>query len=282
MTPARHASSVLQAVSHFLADPDVEIDPLGIRPGREVYLCRGRSETVVAKWYPDLGKALAAARAHSALGGPHGSLRCPRLLYLDEEHCTLLQEHLDGTPVFAALGGARTALMNQVGTAIADLHSLDVYLPTRLTRTAALQNASTSVSELDGAWRQLGEDMVSAAERLLGESSPAEYLPCHGDLGWAQMVDLGTELGLVDLDHASMAEAGLDAGNLIVQLLRRHPDAMASVGDLLDAYGRRRFPLERASVFGYALVVAARKLLWVGSTRRPEIAAAATAIMDVS
>lgn len=282
MTPVRHASSVLQAVSHFLSDPDVEIHPLGIRPGREVYLCRGQSETAVAKWYPDLEKARAAARAHNALGGPHGSLRCPRLLHLDEEHCILLQEHLDGMPVFAALCGTRTALMNQVGTAVADLHSLDAHLPTRLTRTAALRNATTSVSELDGAWRQLGEDVVGAAERLLGESSPAEYRPCHGDLGWAQMVDLGAELGLVDLDHASMAEAGLDVGNLIVQLLRRHPDAMSSVGDLLDAYGRRRFPLERASVFGYALVVTARKLRWVEATRRPEIAAAATAIMDVS
>lgn len=281
MSGGRRRAVIIEAARAFLGDRMVELEPLGIRPGREVYRCRSSEAVVVAKWYPDARRARVAATAHSLLGGTHRSVRCPRLLHLDEGRCTLIQEHLDGLPVFSALAGDPGPLVRRAGHAVADLHSLDVRLPACLSRTASLDGAKAAVAEMDGQWRQQGEAAVQAAEQLLARSEPGRPVPSHGDFGWAQLLELGGPLGVVDLDHAAMAEAALDLGNLVAQLLRRDVEAGGLVGELLDAYARQRGPVAVSDVYAYALVVVVRKLRWVNATRRREVFAAAAALLDL-
>ena len=270
---ARAAAADVLAV----APASVRCSPLGVREGREVYVAEDGARAVVAKCYPDPGRAAAAAQALAALGGEHGPLLVPRALALDRERGVVVQTLLRGRPLLETLPGDDA--IARLGAALAALHALGAPLPSRRPRDGELAAAEAALARLDGDDRGPAGAALARAREALTSAPPLDAVPSHGDLGLAQVLDCAPRIGIVDFDKAALAEPALDAGNLTAQLVRRRPgDGPELAAALVAAYEAAGGAPLGGRVRAYATVVLVRKLAWLPEARRAPVRAALSAL----
>ena len=104
---------------------------------------------------------------------------------------------------------------------------------------------------------------------------------CHGDFGWAQLLDCDGAVGVVDFDRAAEGEPAFDLGNLVAQLLRRRgPAGRPLVDPLIEEYELHAGRSVRERVLPYAALVLVRKLGRLRHEERPWLRAALSALQD--
>jgi hypothetical protein len=268
------ASRALAAASAHGGTPPaaMRVTPLGLRPGREVYLCEDPASRVVAKCYPDDERASTAEQALRLAGGRHPGLTVPEWLRTDRR--VVLQRYLEGPPLAPGLRRESSrALGHRVGKATAALHAIVPLPDRRLSRADALAHAGDRLTGLEHADRAVAEQALLRATDCMRGPPSVPIVLVHGDLGWAQLLDCGDAVGIVDFDKAAAGERELDLGNLVAQLHRGWPRLAADVEDaLLKSYDTAAGDaVERGLVRGYALLTLVRKLAYVEPERREPV-----------
>jgi hypothetical protein len=253
--------------------------PLSIRETRQVYRCHGAGRMLVAKCYPDGGRAAHAAGALEALGGQHGVLCVPRFLGLDVGLAVVVQEHISGQGLGRHLGGPLSErAMGLASAALGTLHRMPVRLESRMERHSCFEQVANAAAGLRPDRAGIAAAALERAGRLLG-GSLQPLVPNHGDFGWSQLIDQGESVAVLDFDKAGMAERALDLGNLLAQTVRSGLEparACAVLRDYADVTG-----VEASEpAVGYALLILARKLDHVRTDRIPEIQRALEAILS--
>jgi len=214
---------------------------------------------VVAKCYPDAGRAAHAAAALEALGGQHGVLRIPRCLGLDVEMAVVVQEHISGEALGLHLEGPRAErTMELASAALSALHRLPVQLESRLERHSCLEQVGAALARLPADRRRIAAAALERASHLLCENVQPS-VPSHGDLGWSQLMSHAEGVAMVDFDKAGMAERGLDLGNLLAQTVRSGLEPNRARA-LLNGYAEVTGIDVAEQAVGYSLLILARKL----------------------
>jgi aminoglycoside phosphotransferase (APT) family kinase protein len=267
---------------------DIVAHALSIREVRQVYRCSGAGRVVVAKCYPDAGRAAHAAGALEALGGHHGVLQVPRCWGIDMGMAVVVQEHISGEALGRHLAGpCRDRVMELASAALGELHRLPVQLESwrlsirsrgRLERDACFEQAAAAVGRLPADRAQIAAEALERAGQLLGESVQLR-VPSHGDFGWSQLIGQGGSVALVDFDKAGMAERGLDLGNLLAQTVRSGLEP-AHASALLSGYADSTGVEAARPAIGYSLLILARKLDHLPEARVAEIQGALEAILS--
>jgi len=237
----------------------VAASAMSIRDARQVYCCQVAGRIVVAKCYPDTGRAARAARALEALGGQHGVLNVPQCLGLDLGLAVVVQEHFVGEGLGRHLTGpSPDRAIGLASAALAALHQLPAKLDSHVDRDSCFEEAEAAAARLPADRAGIATAALERARRLLC-GSLQQSVPSHGDLGWSQLLDQGETVAMVDFDKAGMAERGLDLGNLFAQTVRSGLEPNRALG-LMTAYAEVAGVDVSESAVGYALLILARKL----------------------
>jgi aminoglycoside phosphotransferase (APT) family kinase protein len=255
---ARHA-----AAGTLSTDPErLVVVALSVSEKREVYACAAPAGRVVAKCYGDAETAAASSRALERVGGRHGAVLVPRCLHYDAARQVIVQDLLPGGPFFPLLEGADAPVaVRHAARALAALHRLPGRLEARRSRAAVIAESCDAVRDVPRQDRGRAAAAFRWAKDSLEERPEMPHVVCHGDFGWAQMLDCDGAVGVVDFDRAAESEPAFDVGNLVAQLVRRRASAGRSLADaLIEEYeGETGWPV-RDLVFPYAVLVLVRKL----------------------
>ena len=252
------------AAAALSADPErLVLVALSLREKREVYACAAPAGgSVVAKCYGDPLVAAASARALERVGGRHGAALVPRCLRYDAARQVIVQDLLPGGPFLPLLEGEDAPVaVRHAARALAALHGLPGRLEPRRSRDAVIAESCDAVAEVPGPDRGRAAAAFRWARDSLQERREMPYVVCHGDFGWAQMLDCDGAVGVVDFDRAAESEPAFDMGNLVAQLVRRRPSTGLRLADaLIDEYEAETGWRVRDLVFPYAVLVLVRKL----------------------
>jgi Ser/Thr protein kinase RdoA (MazF antagonist) len=275
---ARHAAG-----GTLLTDPErLAVVALSVSEKREVYACMAPTGRVVAKCYGDPVAAAASSRALERVGGRHGAALVPRCLHYDAARQVIVQDLLPGGPFIALLEGADAPVaVRRAARALAALHRLPGGLDARRPRASVIAESSDAVPDVAGRDRRRAAAAFRWAQDSLGERPEMPYVVCHGDFGWAQLLDCDGAVGVVDFDRAAESEPAFDVGNLVAQLMRRQPSTGCGLADaLIEEYeGETGWPV-RDLAFPYAVLVLVRKLARLLPHHREELRAALAALED--
>jgi aminoglycoside phosphotransferase (APT) family kinase protein len=270
------------AVARTLAtDPEqLELVPLALREKRETYLCAAPGARVVAKCFAEPEVAAASAHALQLAGGRHGPLLVPRCLHYDAERQVVVQDHLPGGPLIPLLEGeGAPAVVVRAARALAELHRLPGRFEARRPRAELVARACAAVLTVPPPDGERAAAALDWAMRRLEGLPRMEHVVCHGDFGWAQLLDCNGAVGVVDFDRAVEAEPAFDVGNLVAQLFRRRGSSgRALAAPLIDEYERRTGWAVRELVLPYAALVLVRKLGRLHTGRQPELHVALAAL----
>ena len=187
------------------------------------------------KVYPTVAKASAVYATMSEIAGHtdagSGRLRVARPVALVPSLQMVVQEPLPGTSLdlflrrraFARSPAHTAAPIRSAARALAELHALDLMHPRQrrvepeLDRLVARLAAAAAIdNELDAEIRQLVERLRSGLLDLgLGEH-PGRMV--HADCKPSQYLVHAEGVGLLDFDHAGMADPALDVGTFMASL----------------------------------------------------------------
>jgi aminoglycoside phosphotransferase (APT) family kinase protein len=251
------------AAATLSTDPErLVVVALSVSEKREVYACAAPAGRVVAKCYGDPAVAAASARALERVGGRHGAVLVPRCLKYDAARQVIVQDLLPGGPFLPLLEGADAPVaVRHAARALADLHGLPGRLEARRSRADVIAESCCAVADVSRQDRARAAAAFLWARNSLQERPEMPYVVCHGDFGWAQMLDCDGAVGVVDFDRAAESEPAFDVGNLVAQLVRRRPAAGRELADaLLEEYEGETGRPVRELVFPYAVLVLVRKL----------------------
>jgi Ser/Thr protein kinase RdoA (MazF antagonist) len=159
-----------------------------------------------------------------------GCVALPRPLGVGPAGHAGLLEYLPGRPLRALAGADFVAACEEVGRALARLHTSDVVLDHEWTAQTEIDELARRFPSERGSW------LPPAADSLV---------PAHRDLNPSQVVVDPGGVRLIDLDEAAMAPPGLDVGNFLAHLTkevvqnRRPTSETGPAGDaFLRGYGR--------------------------------------------
>ena len=251
------------AAGTLATDPErLVVVALSVREKREVYACAAPPGRVVAKCYDDPAVAAASSRALERVGGRHGGVLVPRCLHYDAARQVIVQDLLPGGPFLALLEGADAPeAVRRAARALAALHGLPGRLDARRSRASVIAEACGAVPDVAAQDRRRAAAAFRWARDSLEERPEMPDVVCHGDFGWAQLLDCDGAVGVVDFDRAAEAEPAFDVGNLVAQLVRRRGAAGCPLaGLLIEEYERETGRPVRDLVFPYAVLVLVRKL----------------------
>jgi Ser/Thr protein kinase RdoA (MazF antagonist) len=251
------------AAGMLATDPErLVVVALSVCEKREVYACAAPAGRVVAKCYGDPAVAAASSRALERVGGRHGQVVAPRCLRYDATRQVIVQDLLPGGPFLPLVEGADAPVaVRRAARALAALHRLPGGLEARRSRAAVIDESCCAVPEVDRQDRRRTVAAFRWARRSLEERPEMPYVACHGDFGWAQLLDCDGAVGVVDFDRAAESEPAFDVGNLVAQLVRRRAAAGRGLADaLIDEYEDEMGLPVRDLAFPYAVLVLVRKL----------------------
>ena len=251
------------AAGTLSTDPEqLDVVALSVRETREVYACTSPPGRVVAKCYGDPMVAAASSRALERVGGRHGGVLVPRCLRYDAARQVIVQDLLPGGPFLPLLEGADApAAVRRAARALAALHRLPGRLDTRRSRADVIAEAHGAVPDVAPQDRRIAAAAFQWAQGTLQERPEMSYVVCHGDFGWAQLLDCDGAVGVVDFDRAAESEPAFDLGNLVAQLVRRRGSTGRGLADaLVEEYEAETGWAVRDLVFPYAVLVLVRKL----------------------
>jgi len=264
------------------ADPrELDVVALAVRPTRETYACAANGgPRVIAKCYGDARVAAASHRALGRVGGDHGLVRVPRSLRYDAARGVIVQDEIVGASYLPLLeGDAAPDAVRRAARALAGLHALPGRPAARRDRAVIAAEARGALPAVPASARDLADAAFAWAQRSLRAVPVTPDVPCHGDFGWAQLIDCGGAVGVVDFDRAVMAEAAFDVGNLVAQLVRRRgATGVALAAPLIEAYERASGRAVGELALPYAALVLVRKLGRLRPHNRPQLAAALSAL----
>jgi aminoglycoside phosphotransferase (APT) family kinase protein len=251
------------AAGTLSTDPErLVVVALSVCEKREVYACAAPAGRVVAKCYGDPVAAAASSRALERVGGRHGGVLVPRCLHYDAARQVIVQDLLPGGPFLPLLEGADApGAVRRAARALAALHGLPGRLEARRSRASVIAESSAAMPDLARQDRRRARAAFRWARDSLQERPEMPYVVCHGDFGWAQLLDCDGPVGVVDFDRAAEAEPAFDLGNLVAQLVRRRGLTGCGLADaLIEEYeGDTGWPV-RDLVVPYAVLVLVRKL----------------------
>jgi aminoglycoside phosphotransferase (APT) family kinase protein len=251
------------AAGTLSSDPEqLVVVALSVGEKREVYACAAPAGRVVAKCYGDPVAAAASSRALQRVGGRHGAVLVPRCLHYDAARQVIVQDLLPGGPFLPLLEGADApAAVRRAARALATLHGLPGRLEARRSRAAVIAESCGAVPDVARQDRRRAAAAFRWAQGSLEEHPEMPYVVCHGDFGWAQLLDCDGAVGVVDFDRAAESEPAFDVGNLVAQLVRRRPSAGCGLADaLIEEYERETGWPVRDLAYPYAVLVLVRKL----------------------
>jgi aminoglycoside phosphotransferase (APT) family kinase protein len=251
------------AAGTLSTDPErLVVVALSVCEKREVYACAAPAGRVVAKCYGDPAAAAASSRALERVGGRHGAVLVPRCLHYDAARQVIVQDLLPGGPFLPLLEGADAPVaVRHAARALAALHGLPGRLEARRSRAAVIAESGDAVRDVPRQDRGRAAAALRWARDSLEERPEMPYVVCHGDFGWAQMLDCDGTVGVVDFDRAAESEPAFDVGNLVAQLVRRRAVGGRGLADaLIEEYEGETGRPVRDLVFPYAVLVLVRKL----------------------
>jgi Ser/Thr protein kinase RdoA (MazF antagonist) len=185
---------------------------------------------------PAVLRVYRSARAsgnHRRLRMLHGAgcVALPRPLAVGPAGHAGLLEYVPGRPMRALAGPDFVDACEEVGRALAQLHTSDVRLDRDWTARTEIDELTRRFTSGGGSW------LPPAADTLV---------PAHRDLHTGQVVVASDGVRLIDLDEATMAPAGLDVGSFLAYLSRdvvqgRRPTTEAEPAEdaFLRGYGRK-------------------------------------------
>jgi hypothetical protein len=271
------------AAGTLSTDPErLAVVALSVSEKREVYACAAPGGRVVAKCYGDPVAAAASSRALERVGGRHGAALVPRCLHYDAARQVIVQELLPGGPFLPLLEGEDAPVaVRRAARALAAVHRLPGRLEARRPRAAVIAESCDALPDMARQDRGRAAAAFRWAQDSLDERPEMPYVVCHGDFGWAQLLDCDGAVGVVDFDRAAESEPAFDVGNLVAQLVRRRPSAGCGLaGALIEEYeGETGWPV-RDLTFPYAVLVLVRKLARLLPPNRTRLRAALAALED--
>jgi aminoglycoside phosphotransferase (APT) family kinase protein len=251
------------AAGTLSADPEqLDVVALSVCEKREVYACTSPPGRVVAKCYGDPEVAAASSRALARVGGRHRGVLVPRCLRYDAGRQVIVQDLLAGDPFLPLLDGADAPVaVRRAAGALAALHRLPGRLDARRSRASVIAEARGAVPDVAARDRRIAAAAFQWATGSLQELPEMPYVVCHGDFGWAQLLDCDGAVGVVDFDRAAESEPAFDLGNLVAQLVRRRGSTGRGLADaLVEEYEAETGWPVRDLVFPYSVLVLVRKL----------------------
>jgi aminoglycoside phosphotransferase (APT) family kinase protein len=204
-----------------------------------------RSRTLFGKVYHSTEKARSVAeqmqRLSDALAPGTGRLIVARVAGFLPDLPMVVQEPLAGVPLDLFLAGRTRGQSGVVmaASALAELHGLDVRHPRlrsvgdELRRMAQRSRSTATVDPELGARMA---DLAAALSRRLGRLSleSRERRVVHADCKPSQFLVDGEKIGLLDFDHAGMADPALDVGTFMASLRQRSSKACGSTRSDMD------------------------------------------------
>src|SRR5207249_473425 len=214
-------------------------------------------------WIAPPGMPIYFFPADPAMPGLATALRPEKVAGFLPDLPMVVQEPLAGVPLDLLLDGRTTAdPRGQSGvvmaaSALADLHGLDVRHPRvrsvgdELRRMAQRSRSAAAVDpELGARMADLARSDERRLEQLSLESRQQHMV--HADCKPSQFLIDGTKVGLLDFDHAGMADPALDVGTFMASLRqlgwRPSPKARRSTHSNMDGSMR---DLERSFLDSY-------------------------------
>ena len=254
------------------------VTPLRYRPGRRCTLRLQlwarhtgsgeiRPRTLFGKVYHSREKALSVFERMQMLSevvSPEaGRLVVARAAGFLPDLPMVVQEPLAGVPLDLLLDGrSRVDPRGRSGVAIAasalaDLHGLGVRHPRKRSvgdELRRMAQRSASAATVDGEVAARMADLATALSRRLEQLALENRAPrlVHADCKPSQFLVDGTKVGLLDFDHAGMADPALDVGTFMASLrqLGRKPSEKAGRSTGADRNGWMR-DLERSFLDAY-------------------------------
>jgi tRNA A-37 threonylcarbamoyl transferase component Bud32 len=191
---------------------------------------------VTAQCLTDQGDVLAYAKvyadAHSAacfqtyaslrqsMNAVRPEIHFPAVLFHSEQHHLLVLQVLHGKRMAELSGSELRNAFTSLGQKLATLHSLPApsHLPEfERTQDAHIQLASTTIGLVRPELAQLASDLSSQLCIQRAEFNEANVC-LHGDVHPKNGVLLDNEIGLIDMDQASLGPRAADIGSMLAAL----------------------------------------------------------------
>ena len=196
-----------------------------------LHFANGRRRDIIAKSFADESGALVTERIrhlHETPAYRAAGLRVPRPMGYASAIKTVWTEYVGGADLTSMMTGPRAnALMNDLGGALAALHSGHAPVTDQVTRADLLFEARKKAQKLGASLpnlRPLLTRLVADCEVHAGQLGSEHYRPIHGDLHLRQVLVADDELVFLDFDEMRLGELEQDLASLFVDLRHGNPD----------------------------------------------------------